>query len=106
MHRLLSVLLAVCLAGPAFAQQTVVKTDNVRAELVSEVSEDAGERAEGLVREIVSGGPIAVREAKRLVRERPTEVATAHIAAERRTSDEGQDGLQAFLERRPAGWLD
>src|SRR3982751_4727081 len=39
MHRLLALLLAVCLAGPAFAQQSVVKTDNVRAELVSEVSE-------------------------------------------------------------------
>jgi thiol:disulfide interchange protein DsbD len=39
MHRLLSLLLAVCLAGPAVAQQSVVKTDNVRAELVSEVSE-------------------------------------------------------------------
>ena len=32
-------------------------------------------------------------------------VATAHIAAERRTSEEGQDGLRAFLDRRPAGWL-
>jgi thiol:disulfide interchange protein len=39
MCRLLSFLLAVCLAGPAFAQQSVVQTANVRAELVSEVSE-------------------------------------------------------------------
>ena len=39
MLRLLTLLLAVCLAGPAFAQQSVVKTDNVRAELLSEVSE-------------------------------------------------------------------
>jgi methylglutaconyl-CoA hydratase len=73
---------------------------------VSEVSEDAGERAETIVREILQGGPIAVREAKKLVRERPVGVDTAHIAAARRTSDEGQDGLRAFLERRPAGWLD
>ena len=28
------------------------------------------------------------------------------IAAARRTSDEGQDGLRAFLERRSAGWLE
>ena len=33
-----------------------------------EVSEDAGERAEQIVRDILAGGPIAVREAKRLVR--------------------------------------
>jgi methylglutaconyl-CoA hydratase len=72
--------------------------------LVSEVSEDAGERAESIVEEILACGPIAVREAKRLVRERPTGVETAHIAAERRTSEEGQDGLRAFLERRDPAW--
>jgi methylglutaconyl-CoA hydratase len=72
--------------------------------LVSEVAEDAGERAESIVEEILAGGPIAVREAKRLARERPTGVETAHIAAERRTSEEGQDGLRAFLERRDPAW--
>lgn len=76
----------------------------LRIGLVSEVSEDAGERAESIVRDILAGGPIAVREAKRLVRERPVGEATAHIAAERRSSEEGQDGLRAFLERRPPGW--
>jgi methylglutaconyl-CoA hydratase len=81
-------------------------SEALRIGLVSEVAEDAGERAESIIGEIQSGGPIAVREAKRLVREQPTGIATAHIAAERRTSDEGQDGLRAFLERRAAGWLD
>jgi methylglutaconyl-CoA hydratase len=78
----------------------------LRIGLVSEVAEDAGQRAEGIVDEILKGGPIAVREAKKLVRERPTGIDTAHIAAARRTSDEGQDGLRAFLERRSAAWLD
>ena len=78
----------------------------LRIGLVSEVAVDAGERAEQIVRDILEGGPIAVREAKRLVREPPTGVDTAHIAAERRTSDEGQDGLRAFLERRAPGWID
>jgi methylglutaconyl-CoA hydratase len=77
-----------------------------RIGLVSEVAEDAGERAESIVREILLSGPIAVRAAKTLVRERPTARDTAYIAAERRTSDEGQDGLRAFLERRAPGWLD
>ena len=80
--------------------------DALRIGLISEVSEDAGERAESILRDIVAGGPIAVREAKRLVRERPAGEETAHIAAARRTSDEGQDGLRAFLERRPPGWLE
>jgi len=78
----------------------------LRIGLVSEVAVDAGERAEEIVRDILEGGPIAVREAKRLVRERPTGIDTAHIAAQRRTSDEGQDGLRAFLERRAPGWTD
>jgi methylglutaconyl-CoA hydratase len=78
----------------------------LRIGLVSEVSEDAGERAEQIVGEILAGGPIAVRESKKLARERPTGIDTAHIAAARRTSEEGQDGLRAFLDRRPAGWID
>jgi methylglutaconyl-CoA hydratase len=78
----------------------------LRIGLVSEVAEDAGERAEAVVRDILAGGPVAVREAKKLVREGPTGIDTAHIAAARRTSDEGQDGLRAFLERRPAGWVE
>jgi methylglutaconyl-CoA hydratase len=74
--------------------------------LVSEVSEDAGVRAEAIIRDILAGGPIAVREAKKLVRERPLGVDTARIAATRRTSDEGQDGLRAFLDKRQPVWLD
>jgi methylglutaconyl-CoA hydratase len=79
--------------------------DALRIGLVSEVAEDAGERAEAVVRDLLAGGPVAVREAKKLVRERPTGVDTAHIAAARRTSDEGQDGLRAFLDKRAPEWL-
>jgi methylglutaconyl-CoA hydratase len=80
--------------------------DARRIGLISEVSEDAAERAESVVRDIAAGGPIAVREAKKLVRERPLGEETAHIAAARRTSEEGQDGLRAFLERRAPGWIE
>ena len=78
----------------------------LRIGLVQQVSEDAGETAEAIVEAILAGGPEAVREAKRLARERPTGVETARIAATRRTSAEGQDGLRAFLEGRSAGWLE
>jgi methylglutaconyl-CoA hydratase len=78
--------------------------DALRIGLVSEVAVDAGERAEEIVRDILEGGPIAVREAKALVRERPVSDETAHIAAARRASAEGQDGLRAFLERRTPAW--
>ncbi|MBS0525971.1 MAG: thioredoxin family protein [Proteobacteria bacterium] len=44
MARFLAFLLAILVAGPALAQPSVVKTENIRAELVSEVSEvKAGE---------------------------------------------------------------
>jgi len=78
----------------------------LRIGLVSEIADDAGERAEEIVRDILAGGPIAVREAKRLVREPPAGEETARIAATRRTSAEGQDGLRAFLERRSPGWIE
>jgi methylglutaconyl-CoA hydratase len=78
----------------------------LRIGLVSEVAEDAGERAEGIVGDILAGGPIATREAKRLVLDRPAGDEAARIAATRRSSAEGQDGLRAFLERRKPGWLD
>jgi methylglutaconyl-CoA hydratase len=69
----------------------------LRIGLVHEVSEDAGTAGEAIVRSLREGGPEAVREAKRLVRERPTGVETARIAATRRASAEGQEGLRAFL---------
>jgi len=44
MRRLLALLILLLPVGPAFAQSSVVKTDNVRAELISEMSEiKAGE---------------------------------------------------------------
>jgi methylglutaconyl-CoA hydratase len=56
------------------------------------------------VAELLDAGPQAVRWAKRLIRERPTGPETARWIADRRASDEGQEGLSAFLEKRPASW--
>jgi methylglutaconyl-CoA hydratase len=77
----------------------------LRIGLVSEVAVDAGTASETLIEDILEGGPIATREAKRLVRERPDAPATARIAAARRTSEEGQEGLRAFLDRRRPSWI-
>jgi methylglutaconyl-CoA hydratase len=69
-----------------------------RIGLVSEIDEDAAAAAESAVASILAGGPEATRAAKRLVLERPTGTETARIAAARRTSAEGQEGLRAFLD--------
>jgi methylglutaconyl-CoA hydratase len=79
-------------------------SEALRIGLVSEVAEDSEAAVETIVEALLAGGPEAVREAKRLVRERPAGVETARIAAARRTSEEGQEGLRAFLERRNAPW--
>jgi methylglutaconyl-CoA hydratase len=77
----------------------------LRIGLVSEVAGDLDEAVERVVGELLSSGPQAAREAKRLVRERPSGEEAARTAARLRAGDEGQDGLRAFLERRKPGWM-
>jgi methylglutaconyl-CoA hydratase len=72
--------------------------------LVQEVAADLDEALARIVADLLAGGPQAVRAAKRLLRERPEGLKTARIAAERRTSAEGQEGLRAFLEKRAPAW--
>ena len=59
---------------------------------------------ERILGELRTAGPRAARHAKRLVLERPDGPETARRIAERRTSDEGQEGLRAFLDRRAPRW--
>lgn len=78
----------------------------LRIGLVHEVATDLDEAVDRIVGELLTSGPQATREAKRLIRMRPQGEETAQLAARLRASDEGQDGLRAFLERRKPGWLD
>ncbi len=68
-------------------------------------------RGEELVAALLEGGPEALIEAKRLARDvagRPRDAALIRDTAERiarlRVSPEGQEGLSAFLEKRPPSW--
>ena len=78
----------------------------LRIGLVHEVVDDLDGGVAAIVAELRSAGPRAARHAKRLVLDRPEGPETARRIAERRTSAEGQEGLRAFLERRPAAWRD
>jgi methylglutaconyl-CoA hydratase len=76
----------------------------LRLGLVHEVTDDLDGAAERVVRELLSAGPAAARGAKELARgAQSAEETAAHIAAHR-TSDEGQEGLRAFLEKRSPAW--
>jgi methylglutaconyl-CoA hydratase len=98
--------------GPAAARRYVLTGERIDAQtalrigLVHEVAEDLDAAVERIVADLLAGGPIAVREAKRLVLEPGGEEDLLARAAERRTSDEGQEGLRAFLEKRRPRWLD
>lgn len=76
----------------------------LRIGLVHEVADDLDAAVDRVVGEVLTAGPEAVREAKKLVRGRPSGEEAARIAARMRAGAEGQEGLRAFLERRKQGW--
>jgi methylglutaconyl-CoA hydratase len=83
------------LTGERFDAQTAL-----RIGLVHESTDDLDAAVHTIVDQLLSSGPNAVREAKKLIRERPSGPETAEIAARLRTSEEGQERLRAFLDRR------
>jgi methylglutaconyl-CoA hydratase len=101
---------ALAKVGGANARRYFVTGERFDAEsalrigLVSEVADDLDGAVDRVVGELRSAAPKAARWAKRLVRERPEGAETARWIAERRTSDEGQEGLHAFLEKRRPSW--
>jgi methylglutaconyl-CoA hydratase len=86
------------LTGERFDAQAAL-----RIGLVHEVADDLDGAVERIVGELLTSGPEAVREAKTLVRDRPDGDETARIAARLRSGAEGQEGLRAFLDKRPTG---
>jgi methylglutaconyl-CoA hydratase len=87
------------LTGERFDAQTAL-----RIGLVQEVAADLETAIERVVGELLTSGPQATREAKRLIRMRPQGEETAQLAARLRAGEEGQEGLRAFLERREPAW--
>jgi methylglutaconyl-CoA hydratase len=76
----------------------------LRIGLVSEIADDLDAGVERVVGEILTAGPEAARIAKRIARAPLSADETTRLIAELRTSEEGQEGLLAFLERRTPAW--
>ena len=101
---------ALAKIGPSAARRYFVTGERfdaataLRIGLVHEVAADLDAAVEAILAELRTAGPRATRHAKRLVLDRPDGPETARRIAERRASDEGQEGLKAFLERRKPSW--
>ena len=97
---------ALAKIGPSWARRYFVTGERFDAEtaqrigLVHEVADDVDTALERVLGELMSAGPEAARHAKRLVLDRPDGEETARRIAERRTSEEGQAMLRAFLDRK------
>jgi methylglutaconyl-CoA hydratase len=91
------------LTGERFDAATALRIGLVHEAVPASILEDAVSQ---VLAELATSGPQAAREAKRLLREGPRDEETAQVAARLRASEEGQEGLRAFLARRPPSWTD
>jgi methylglutaconyl-CoA hydratase len=106
--------------GVSQARALFVSGERLTAERAFEIglihavtsSEDLDATVASLARRLRSSGPEAVGAAKRLIdavwtldRDAARRYVVEAIAAAR-TGEEGQEGLRAFLEKRPPGWAE
>jgi methylglutaconyl-CoA hydratase len=95
------------LTGERFSARRAVEFGLIHRSVPSAELDSATEEIIGLVR---LGGPIAIREAKQLVRrvpQLPMDEAFRHTAqkiAELFASEEAGEGMRAFIEKRPPRW--
>jgi methylglutaconyl-CoA hydratase len=96
--------------GPGAARRWFVTGERFSADtalrigLVHELAEDLDAAVSRVVEELLAAGPQAARTAKHLARAPLSAGETARLIAQHRTSEEGQEGLRAFLEKRPPAW--
>jgi methylglutaconyl-CoA hydratase len=101
---------ALAKIGPSWARRLFTTGERfdarlaLRIGLVHEVADDPAQAVERIVTEVLTAGPGAARAAKELARAPLSAEETAARIAEHRTGAEGQEGLRAFLEKRPPSW--
>jgi methylglutaconyl-CoA hydratase len=110
---------AVAKIGPSAARElflTAARFSAARAKDIGLVhavvaEADLDVTVDAYVRELMSSAPGAIAAAKALIADvagrRPADVGhvTAETIARHRVSEEGQDGMRAFLDKRKARWV-
>jgi methylglutaconyl-CoA hydratase len=100
---------ALFLTGERFDAERAHRIGLVHRVVESEQELDAA--VYEAVTQLKTSGPEAVRECKKLIAHVATHAAvdsipyTIDAIASRRVSDEGQEGMKAFLEKRLASWI-
>jgi len=90
------------LSGERFTAQ-----EALRIGLVSELADDLDAACAPVVEAFLSSAPGAIADVKALIAEPDlTAHLTAARIAARRASDEGREGISAFLDKRRAKWMD
>ncbi len=101
---------ALAKIGPGAARRWFITGERFGAEvalrigLIHEVAVDLDAAVERVLAELLTAGPQAAQAAKELARAPQSAGETARSIAAHRASAEGQEGLRAFLEKRPASW--
>jgi len=99
---------ALFLTGERFGAERALRIGLVDRVVPPEALDD---EVRDVVGELLKGGPKAQGRIKALIPEvygrtpEDVEEITTRANAETRASDEGQEGLRAFLEKRRAGWI-
>lgn len=86
--------------------------ESLRIGLVNQLSESLEDAESTIINEVLTTGPMAVSESKKLVltfdrwggTDEELRQWTLDKTSEMRGSDEGQEGLASFLEKRPPNW--
>jgi methylglutaconyl-CoA hydratase len=98
------------LTGKRFKGRDAEKYNLINSSLTET---ELDEKINEVIKLILSGGPNAVRKGKELINRVVNGINfneaieyTANIIAELRQSDEGQEGMNAFLEKRKPNWID
>jgi methylglutaconyl-CoA hydratase len=96
------------LTAERFSADTACQTGLVQQVVAPEVLDD---EAGKLVNALLANGPVALAACKKLIH-RVAEASTpeirdytTHLIATLRAGAEGQEGLKAFLDKRPANWI-